>query len=130
MIFGGVLERLPALRVNFAHGGGSFFATLGRIEHGFHCRPDLVAIDNPVSPREYLGRFWVDSVVHDPDILAFTLKKVGSKRITFGTDYPFPLGDLQLGKFIEDADLDPEVREDIFYRAALEWLALNKEQFE
>jgi len=57
VIFGGVLERLPRLRIAFAHGGGAFPGTLGRIEHGFECRPDLVAVDNPVPPRAYLGRF-------------------------------------------------------------------------
>ena len=55
MIFGGVLERLPNLRVCFSHAGGSFLPTLGRIEHGFNCRPDLVAIDNSINPREYVG---------------------------------------------------------------------------
>ena len=65
IIFGGVLERLPTLRVAFAHGGGAFPGTLGRIQHGFEARPDLVAVDNPVPPRDYLGRFWVDSLVHD-----------------------------------------------------------------
>ena len=130
LIFGGILERLPRLRVNFAHGGGSFLTTLGRIEHGFECRPDLVAIDNPISPAKYLGRFWIDSVVHDPELLAFMVRKVGSARITFGTDYPFPLGDLRLGKFIEDADLDEKTKEDIFHHAALEWLGLQKERFE
>ena len=50
MIFGGIFERLPALRVNFAHAGGSFLPTIGRIQHVFDCRPDLVAIDNPVDP--------------------------------------------------------------------------------
>ena len=57
MIFGGVFERLPRLRVAFAHGGGSFPHTLGRIEHGFEVRPDLCAVDNKVSPRAYLGKF-------------------------------------------------------------------------
>lgn len=130
LIFGGIFERLPGLKVNFAHGGGSFLTSLGRIEHGFECRPDLVAIDNPVNPKKYLGRFWVDSVVHDPEILTYMVKKVGSARITFGTDYPFPLGDLQLGKFIEEADLDKKTKEDIFHHAALEWLGLTKERFE
>ncbi|HET9487969.1 MAG TPA: amidohydrolase family protein [Chryseosolibacter sp.] len=130
MIFGGVFERLPALRVNFAHGGGSFLTTLGRIQHGFECRPDLVAVDNPVNPARYLGRFWVDTVVHDPEILAFMIRRIGSKRITFGTDYPFPLGDLELGKFIEETDLEKETKEDIFNRASLEWLGLTKERFE
>ncbi|NJO01910.1 MAG: amidohydrolase, partial [Bacteroidia bacterium] len=54
MIFGGVFEKLPTLRVAFAHAGGSFLPTIGRLEHGFQARPDLVAIDNPVSPRQYL----------------------------------------------------------------------------
>lgn len=130
MIFGGVFERLPGLRVNFAHGGGSFLATLGRIQHGFDCRPDLVAIDNPVDPKKYVGGFWVDSVVHDPELLEFMVRKVGSRRITFGTDYPFPLGDLQLGKFIEETDLTQKTKEDIFHHAALEWLGLTKERFE
>lgn len=130
MIFGGVFERLPGLRVNFAHGGGTFLTTLGRIQHGFDCRPDLVAIDNPADPKKYLGGFWVDSVVHDPEILAFMVRKVGSRRVTFGTDYPFPLGDLQLGKFIEETDLTRKTKEDIFHHAALEWLGLTKERFE
>ena len=56
LIFGGVLERLPKLRVCFAHGGGAFPYTIGRIEHGFRMRPDLVATDNSRNPREYLDR--------------------------------------------------------------------------
>jgi aminocarboxymuconate-semialdehyde decarboxylase len=61
MIFGGVFERLPKLRVAFAHGGGSFPATIGRVSHGFDVRPDLCAIDNPVHPRNYIGKFFIDS---------------------------------------------------------------------
>lgn len=129
MIFGGVFERLPRLRVNFAHGGGTFLATLGRIAHGFDCRPDLVAIDNPVPPRNYLGRFWVDTVVHDKHVLELLVKMIGSKRVALGSDYPFPLGDLELGKFVEETDLDAESREDIYHRSTLEWLGLSKENF-
>lgn len=129
MIFGGVFERLPQLRVNFAHGGGTFLATLGRIGHGFDCRPDLVAIDNPVPPRNYLGRFWVDTVVHDKHMLELLVKTIGSKRVALGSDYPFPLGDLELGKFVEETDLDAESREDIYHRSTLEWLGLSKENF-
>ena len=130
MIFGGIFERLPGLRVNFAHGGGSFLTTLGRIGHGFECRPDLVAVDNPVHPRKYLGKFWVDTVVHDRDLLFFIMKLIGSEKITFGSDYPFPLGDPELGKFIEETDLDDKSKNDIFHGAALEWLGMTKERFE
>lgn len=129
LIFGGVLERLPNLRVNFAHAGGSFLPTIGRIQHGFDCRPDLVAIDNAIPPRQYLGRFWVDSVTHDPLMLKYVVEMVGSKRVTLGSDYPFPLGDLEIGRFIEEMDFTDEVKEDIFCNAAIEWLDLNKEHF-
>jgi aminocarboxymuconate-semialdehyde decarboxylase len=129
LIFGGVLERLPKLRVCFSHAGGSFLPTLGRIEHGFNCRPDLVAIDNPHNPRTYLGKFWVDSITHDIDALEYILKMQGSKRVCLGSDYPFPLGDLEIGKFIEDSKLSAAVKEDIFCNATLEWLKLDKTQF-
>ena len=129
LIFGGVLERLPNLRVCFSHAGGSFLPTLGRIEHGFNCRPDLVAIDNPHNPRTYVGKFWVDSITHDIDALDYILKLQGSKRVCLGSDYPFPLGDLEIGKFIEESKLSPEVKEDIFCTATLEWLQLDKQRF-
>ena len=129
MIFGGVLERLPKLRVCFSHAGGSFLPTLGRIEHGFNCRPDLVAIDNQVNPREYVGKFWVDSITHDIDALKYILNMQGSKRVCLGSDYPFPLGDLEIGKFIEESDLSKTQIEDIFCNATLEWLGLEKPEF-
>lgn len=129
MIFGGIFERLPKLRVNFAHAGGSFLPTIGRIQHGFECRPDLVAIDNPIEPKKYIGQFWVDSITHDAPMLEYVLKMVGAKKITLGSDYPFPLGDLEIGKFIEDMPLDKSVKEDIFHNSTLEWLDLPKERF-
>lgn len=129
MIFGGIFERLPKLRVNFAHAGGSFMSTIGRIEHGFNCRPDLVAIDNNVNPRNYLGKFWVDSITHDPMMLDYVIKLQGTKKITLGSDYPFPLGDLEIGKFIEDMDISEQSKEDIFCLSTLEWLDMPKSQF-
>jgi aminocarboxymuconate-semialdehyde decarboxylase len=130
MIFGGVFERLKQLRVMFAHAGGSFLPTLGRIEQGFDCRPDLVAIDNNVSPRNYLGRFWVDSITHDPLILEYVLKLQGSNRVMLGSDYPFPLGDLEIGKFIDEMNLSHKEKENIFSNSVLEWLGMNKSELE
>lgn len=51
MIFGGVLERYPKLKVCFAHGGGAFPYIIGRVEHGFNVRPDLCAAENDINPR-------------------------------------------------------------------------------
>jgi aminocarboxymuconate-semialdehyde decarboxylase len=112
MIFGGVFERFPNLRVAFAHGGGGFPFSFGRIEHAFHVRPDLVATDNNTNPRKYLAhrnkkgdvvpaRFYVDSLVHDPDALKMLLKLFGAQRIAFGSDYPFPLGEAHPGELIK-----------------------------
>ncbi len=129
MIFGGIFEKYPKLRVNFGHASGSFLATIGRIEHGFNCRPDLVAVDNNVNPREYLGKFWVDCITHDPLMLEYVLKLQGSKRVTLGSDYPFPLGDLEIGKFVTEMGLKENVVDDIFCNATLEWLDLDKKMF-
>jgi aminocarboxymuconate-semialdehyde decarboxylase len=122
LIFGGVLERLPKLRVCLAHAGGSFVPTIGRIQHGFDCRPDLVAVDNAVPPRDYLRRFWYDSATHDAQLLRYLLEVVGDDRICLGTDYPFPLGDLEIGTFIEKMDLPTASLEKIFFRNTLAWL--------
>lgn len=130
MIFGGVFERLPKLRVAFAHGGGSFPATIGRIEHGFKVRPDLCAVDNSVNPRHYLGKFYLDSLVHDPAMLQYLIDLVGAHRIALGSDYPFPLGELVPGELIESMQtLDASVKEQLLYKTALEWLGLKKERF-
>lgn len=129
MIFGGIFEKYPKLRVAFAHGGGSFPMTIGRIEHGFHCRPDLVAIDNNVNPRNYLGKFWLDSLVHDPDALKYIVKLMGTNRVALGSDYPFPLGEEVPGKLIEESDFSPEVKEKLLYKNALEWLGLSEKRF-
>lgn len=129
LIFGGVLERLPQLRVMFSHAGGSFLPTLGRFEHGFNCRPDLVAIDNEVNPRDYLGRFWIDSITHDPDLLRYVMKLQGSERICMGSDYPFPLGDLELGSYMLEMGLTELELTNLFSGSALSWLGVGADHF-
>ena len=127
MIFGGVFERLPNLRVAFAHGGGAFPATIGRIDHGFNVRPDLCAIDNDKLPSTYLGKFWVDSLVHDRTALSYLISKIGMEKIALGTDYPFPLGELEPGSLINKMnDLSADNRDMLFSRNALNWLGIDK----
>jgi aminocarboxymuconate-semialdehyde decarboxylase len=135
MIFGGVFERFPSLRVAFAHGGGAFPFTVGRIEHAFHVRPDLVATENKTNPRRYLAyhdgrgvtpaRFYVDSLVHDLDALRMVLKLFGAQRVAFGSDYPFPLGEAQPGKLIESMkELSMKERGQILSGTAREFLGI------
>ena len=61
LIFGGVFEKLPKLRIAFAHGGGAFPSIIGRLEHGYNVRPDIVATHKH-NPRDYIGKFYLDSL--------------------------------------------------------------------
>ena len=129
LIFSGVLERLSNLRICFAHGGGAFPATLGRIEHGFDVRPDLCAVDNPHSPKKYLSRMYFDALVHDASMLDYLIKLVGAERVAMGSDYPFPLGESEPGKLIEASDHDDRNKAILLHGAALAWLNLDRSRF-
>lgn len=130
VIFGGVLERLPKLRIGFAHGGGAFPGTIGRIEHGFNVRPDLCAVRNGTNPRDYLGKFYLDSLVHDADALRYLIKLVGEQRIALGSDYPFPLGEHVPGALIESLpELSRESKQRLLAGTALEFLDLSAGRF-
>ena len=129
LIFGGVLERHPRLRVCLAHGGGSFPYTIGRIEHGFHMRPDLVATDNPRNPREYFGRLFFDSCVHDPRALRYLIDVAGADTVMLGTDYPFPLGEQEPGSGIAALGLSEAEQAQLFHGTALRWLGLPASRF-
>lgn len=129
MIFGGVFERLPNMKVAFAHGGGSFPATISRIEHGFNVRPDLCAVDNNVSPKSYLGKFYIDSLVHDERILDYLVDLMGADRIALGTDYPFPLGELEPGKLIDEMPYSQHTKDQLLFGTALEWMGKKAEDF-
>lgn len=131
MIFGGIFEKLPRLKIAFAHGGGSFPGILGRLEHGFEARPDLVAIRNNKPPREYLDRIYVDSLVHDKQTLKSLIEVFGENRIALGSDYPFPLGELSPGKLIMDCkELSKTTKERLLSGTALEWLSMTKKDFQ
>lgn len=126
MIFGGVFEKYKKLRVCFAHGGGSFPFSIGRIEHGFNVRPDLVQTKNKTNPRNYLGKFYLDSLVHDELAMKFLIDLVGEDHIIMGSDYPFPLGEHIPGSLIESMDeLNKVVKEKLLWKNAAEFLGVN-----
>ena len=132
MIFGGVFDRFPKLRVAFAHGGGAFPITAGRIEHAFHVRPDLCATDTKANPKSYLAngdtpaRFYVDSLVHDPDALRLLLKLFGTQRVALGSDYPFPLGEAQPGNLIDSMkELSANEKAQLLSKTAREFLGID-----
>ncbi|MCX7728196.1 MAG: amidohydrolase [Bacteroidia bacterium] len=124
MIFSGVFDKHPRLRVCFAHGGGSFIPTIGRIEHGWECRPDLVAIDNPHNPRNYLGKFWVDSHTCDHKLLKYIIDEISADKIVQGSDYPFPLGEAVPGDLVRTAPISEKEKNIILTQAPKNWLGL------
>jgi aminocarboxymuconate-semialdehyde decarboxylase len=126
MIFGGVFEQFPRLRVAFAHGGGSFPFTIGRIEHGFDVRPDLVAVDNKVNPRDYIGKFWVDSLVHDKKAMDYLVDVMGEDKICLGSDYPFPLGEHTPGELIDKMKWGKKKTRRLLYKNAEDWLGMER----
>lgn len=127
MIFGGVFEKLKKLRVCFAHGGGSFPFSIGRIEHGFNVRPELVQKKNKINPRKYLGKFYLDSLVLDELALKFLIDLIGEDSIVMGSDYPFPLGEHMPGALIESmAELNNVVKEKLLWKNAAEFLGIEK----
>ena len=130
MIFGGIFDKFPRLRIAFAHGGGNFHYTLGRIEQGFLQRPDLCAIDNSQNPIKYIDKFYIDSLVHSSDSLQFLINEISVSQIALGTDYPFPLGETIPGNIISKLkSISKEDKERLFHGTALEWLNLEKNQF-
>jgi aminocarboxymuconate-semialdehyde decarboxylase len=123
MILGGVFEKHPDLRVCFAHGGGAFPFILGRIDHGFRMRPDLVATKTQSLPSSLVGRFWVDSGVHDDDALRFLVDRIGSDRVCAGSDAPFPLGEAIPGEsVVQSQQLTEDERQRILWDNALAFL--------
>jgi len=125
LIFGGILEKYPNIRFAFAHGGGAFPATIGRIEHGFKVRPDLCAVDNTKNPKSYFGKIWFDSLVHDSEMLRYLIGLAGAGRVALGTDYPFPLGELEPGALINSMPFDEKTKSLLLGGSALQWLGLD-----
>lgn len=126
LLFGGVLERLPHLRVCFAHGGGSFPMTVGRIDHAFDARPDLTQIHAKRRPRDMVRRIWVDSLVHDAAVLRYVIDLFGADRVALGTDYPFPLGELTPGQLIKSLGLDAAAQAQLLGQTALDFLGVPR----
>lgn len=100
LILSGGFERLPEhLRICFTHGGGNFAGQLGRVDNAWH-RRDIVRADCPHPPSTYTNRFSVDSAVFDDETLGFLVGVMGEDRVMLGSDYPFPLGELEPGSLV------------------------------
>jgi aminocarboxymuconate-semialdehyde decarboxylase len=105
LIFGGVLDRHPELRVLIAHGGGYFPFYVGRMDHAWAYRPELKRLTSQ-RPSDYLPRMWYDTCVFRPDHIATLVDLAGPQRVMLGSDYPFDMGDPDPLGTLEKAGLD------------------------
>lgn len=126
LIFGGVLERHPGLRVGLVHGGGFAPYQIGRWRHGWEVRPEPRQRLHDTSPEEMLCRFTFDSLTHDPASLRDLGERFGWANVVLGSDYPFDMGPTDpVGEFEMlglDADTAAKVRggnAEAFLRSAL-----------
>lgn len=104
LILSGAFERLPrSLKICFAHGGGSFAYLLGRVDNAWRHR-DIVRADCPNPPSSYVDRIHVDSAVFDDGALRLLVDVMGADNVMFGTDYPFPLGEQEMGALVRGSE--------------------------
>ena len=92
LIFGGVLDRHPLLRVGLVHGGGFAPYQLGRWRHGWEVRAEARARLTNASPESYFARLTIDSLTHSEASLRFLGETYGWDRVVVGSDYPFDMG--------------------------------------
>ena len=91
LIYGGVLERHPNLRVVLYHAGGALPAILGRLDMGYRLVPECRnAIPRP--PSSYASQFHFDIIAHSRPMLSHLVKTFGADRFVIGSDYPLPAG--------------------------------------
>ncbi|MDO4487506.1 MAG: amidohydrolase family protein [Eubacteriales bacterium] len=109
MIFGGIFEKFPKLKVLCSHGGGNFPYQLGRLMHGFEVRPEP-KVNISKSPENYLGGLYFDTIVFWTPALQFLVDNFGTDKVVVGTDYPYDMGDMNPIDSIEALRLTTQER--------------------
>ena len=104
IIFSGLMDRHPGLKILAAHGGGYLPAYLGRSVHAFEVRPEAAAaMQRP--PADYLRSMFFDSLVYEPRALRQLMDTVGASQVLLGTDYPFDMGHYQVHELAGSPEL-------------------------
>ena len=124
LVFGGVLERLPGLKLIASHLGGVYPYLRGRIETGFNAYPECkIRISKP--PSTYLKRIWMDSIIYDSDIMMSAIAFSGADKIVMGSDHPHQIGDLANAvNRIEKLQISEDDKEKILWKNAKKLLKI------
>lgn len=101
IIFSGVLDRFPGLKIILSHAGGCLPYICGRFRHGFDVRPECKEVIKK-SPLDYVKEFYFDTITHDSESLRFLISRVGADHVLIGTDYPYDMGDLDPVRTVEE----------------------------
>jgi aminocarboxymuconate-semialdehyde decarboxylase len=124
VIYSGILDRWPRLRWCFAHGGGAFTFTLGRVDHGWDVNEEgRAAIPRP--PSAYVRRMYVDTLAHSAPALRFILDTLGDERVVLGSDYPFRMGTRDPVAALEPLELGAATRERLLNQNAKAFLGIS-----
>jgi aminocarboxymuconate-semialdehyde decarboxylase len=112
LIFDGVMQRNPKLKVVLAHGGGYLAHYWARMDHAHRARPDCRrVIKRP--PSSYLSKFFFDTITFDPDMLRHLVDKYGADHVLLGTDYPYDMGEEDPVGLIESVKRLPRAEKDL-----------------
>lgn len=122
MVFSGMLDRLPELRVCFLHGGGAAPYLYGRWGKGWEVRPEARR-DIARPPQEYLRELYCDSLTHSSEALAYLVRVAGADRVVLGTDSPFDVREPDpRGRLAAAPGIGPAERDQIERRSPFTWL--------
>jgi len=113
IVFGGVLDRFPNLKICLSHAGGTLPFLLGRLERGQAMRPETGALCKHPFPY-YLKNFYVDTITFRPDTLRFVLEVMPPGHVFMGTDYPYDMAETDPVGFVKGAVPDEGLREEIY----------------
>lgn len=107
LIFAGVLDRHPGLKIVAAHGGGYLPTAIGRSDHAWRVRRDAQGCAH--EPSSYLKKIWFDTVVHDAGALRHLIEVAGASQVVLGSDFPFDMGLDDPVAFVRAAGLTDDV---------------------
>jgi aminocarboxymuconate-semialdehyde decarboxylase len=121
LVFGGVLERYPTLKICLSHGGGYVPYQKGRFIHSWEVRQEP-RVNLKKSPEEAFAKFYFDSIVHSKRTLEYLVDIAGYEHVLLGSDYPFDMGNLDCVRRVEEIDVPREQRDSILGTRARELL--------
>lgn len=114
LIFAGIPDRYPDIRIILVHGGGCLPYLIGRLRWGYERYPQIFEDGLKNSPVSYLSWFYYDTLLYNTDNIRHLLKMVGIKQILMGSDYPFPIEDTDPVGTVEKLDLQESDQSIIF----------------